>query len=214
MRLEKLGFVVDPEDGLGGCWHSANLTAVRTRTAEDRLPPPSPAPYVCAMLGPPPYTLAAPAFAFRSLAALVGRAALGGPRETALATLIAARLAAGAAHPVALALPLRAARADAARIWLTSVALPAPVRAAIAQTRGRKRRQRRQGDPHRDQQGDRRHRTAADARCTFRSRPLGGAVPRLTAPGQEPHRPRRHLGLPPRERTPYHSWFHQLPLPR
>jgi hypothetical protein len=83
------------------------------------------------MLGPPPYTLAAPAFAFRSLAALVGRAALGGPRETALATLIAARLAAGAAHPVALALPLRAARADAARIWLTSVALPAPVRAAI-----------------------------------------------------------------------------------
>ena len=77
------------------------------------------------MLGPPPYTLTSPVFAFRSLSMLAARAALGGPRETALATLIAARLAAGAA-------PLRAARADAARIWLTSVALPAPVRTAIA----------------------------------------------------------------------------------
>ena len=83
------------------------------------------------MLGPPPYTLAAPTFAFRALSTLAARAALGGPRETALATLIAARLAAGAAPPTALAAPLRAARADAARIWLTSVALPAPVRAAI-----------------------------------------------------------------------------------
>jgi hypothetical protein len=84
------------------------------------------------MLGPPPYTLTSPAFAFRSLSMLAARAALGGPRETALATLIAARLAAGAAPPAALAAPLRAARADAARVWLTSVALPAPVRAAIA----------------------------------------------------------------------------------
>jgi hypothetical protein len=31
-----------------------------------------------------------------------------------------------------LATPLRAARADAARLWMTSVALPAPVRTAIA----------------------------------------------------------------------------------
>lgn len=83
------------------------------------------------MLGPPPYALTAPAFAFRSLAALAARAALGGPRETALATLIAARLAAGAAPPVSLAPPLRVARAEAARVWLSSVTLPAPVRAAI-----------------------------------------------------------------------------------
>jgi len=83
------------------------------------------------MLGPPPYTLAAPAFAFRALTTLAAKAALGGPRETALATLIAARLAAGAAPPLSLAPPLRAARAEAARTWLTSVALPAPVRAAI-----------------------------------------------------------------------------------
>lgn len=83
------------------------------------------------MLGPPPYALSAPGFAFRSLASLAAKAALGGPRETALATLIAARLAAGAAPPLTLAPPLRVARADAARVWLSSVAVPAPVRAAI-----------------------------------------------------------------------------------
>ncbi len=87
--------------------------------------------YVCSMLGPPPYTLVAPAFGFRSLAALAAKAALGGPRETALATLIAARLAAGAAAPFSLAPPIRVGRAEAARVWLSSVALPAPVRAAI-----------------------------------------------------------------------------------
>jgi len=83
------------------------------------------------MLGPLPYTLPAPTFAFRALATLAARAALGGPRETALATLVAARLAAGAAPPGALAPPLREARAVAARVWLTSVALAAPVRTAI-----------------------------------------------------------------------------------
>jgi hypothetical protein len=62
---------------------------------------------------------------------MAGRSPLGGPRETALATLIAARLAAGAAPPAALAAALRAARADSARVWLTSVALPAPVRTAV-----------------------------------------------------------------------------------
>jgi hypothetical protein len=83
------------------------------------------------MLGPSPYVLAAPEFPFRALAALAGRAPLGGPRETALATLAAARLAAAAAPPLPLAAPLRASRADAARLWLSSLALPAPVRAAI-----------------------------------------------------------------------------------
>jgi len=83
------------------------------------------------MLGPPPYALTVPTFAFRSLTTLAARAALGGPRETALATLIAVRLAAGAAPPNTLAPALRAARADAARVWLSSVALPATVRTAI-----------------------------------------------------------------------------------
>ena len=83
------------------------------------------------MLGPPPYALTAPSFAFRELTSLAARAALGGPRETALATLVAARVAAGAAPPLALAPALRVARADAARVWLSSVTMPAPVRTAI-----------------------------------------------------------------------------------
>lgn len=84
------------------------------------------------MIGPPPFALSAPGFAFRALASLAARAALGGPRETALATLIAARLAAGAAPPLTLAPPVRVARAESARVWLSSVAVPAPVRAAIS----------------------------------------------------------------------------------
>jgi hypothetical protein len=83
------------------------------------------------VLSPPRYALAAPSFPFRALASLAGHAPLGGARETALATLIAVRLAAGAGSPLSLAQPLRAARADAARLWMTSVALPAPVRTAI-----------------------------------------------------------------------------------
>jgi hypothetical protein len=84
------------------------------------------------VLGTPRYALAAPVFPFRALAALAGRATLGGARETALATLIAARLAAGVGAPLARGAQLRAARADAARLWMSSVALPAPVRSAIA----------------------------------------------------------------------------------
>lgn len=84
------------------------------------------------MLGPPPYALAVPAFPFRALAGLAGRAPLGGARETALATLIAARLASGTVPPFVLPRPLRVARAEAARLWMSSVALPAPVRHAIA----------------------------------------------------------------------------------
>jgi hypothetical protein len=81
--------------------------------------------------GPPPYALATPLFPFRALALLAGRSPLGGPRETALATLIAARLAAAAAPPASLSGPIRGARAEAARAWMTSVTLPSPVRTAL-----------------------------------------------------------------------------------
>jgi hypothetical protein len=80
----------------------------------------------------PPYALDAPAFRFRALAALAGRASLGGEREAALATLLAARLVAGALAPDRLPVELRAARAQAARGWLGALALPAGQRAAIA----------------------------------------------------------------------------------
>jgi hypothetical protein len=62
---------------------------------------------------------------------LAGRSALGGPRETALATLIAARLALSAASPATLSAGVRGARVEAARLWMSSVTLPAAVRAAL-----------------------------------------------------------------------------------
>ena len=78
----------------------------------------------------PPYALAAPTFGFPALAAAAGRAQLGGERESALACLMSARLAAATVGPAPLGLEARAARAAAARGWLAALALPAPVRAA------------------------------------------------------------------------------------
>ena len=83
------------------------------------------------MSGTPPYALAAPVFPFRALALLAGRSPLGGPREIALATLVAARLAAAAAPPACLSGPIRVARAEAARAWITSVSLTPAARAAL-----------------------------------------------------------------------------------
>ena len=80
---------------------------------------------------PAPYSLAPPVFRFRALAALAGRAALGGERETALAVLLAARLAVTLLPPDTLAPEARAERANAARTWLSSLALPAGVRPAL-----------------------------------------------------------------------------------
>lgn len=79
----------------------------------------------------PPYALVPPVFRFRALAALAGRASLGGERETALAVLMAARLASAMLPPDSLPLEARSERAQAARTWLSSLALPAGVRPAL-----------------------------------------------------------------------------------
>ena len=79
----------------------------------------------------PTYTLDAPAFRFRALAALAGRAPLGGPREVALACFMAARLAAGAAGSSPLPQPIRQSRATGARSWFASIALPANTRVPL-----------------------------------------------------------------------------------
>ncbi|MEA3246571.1 MAG: hypothetical protein U9Q74_10490, partial [Gemmatimonadota bacterium] len=83
------------------------------------------------MLGPSPYALATPAFRFQALAATVGRAAMGGPREAALVALLAARMAAGAAPAGGLSPAQRARRAEAARGWVGTMALSPVLRAAI-----------------------------------------------------------------------------------
>ena len=72
----------------------------------------------------PPFALAAPGFPLRSLAALAARAPLGGPREVLLAAMQAARMVEGAVGPHPLPDALRRARAQAARSWLSALALP------------------------------------------------------------------------------------------
>ena len=85
------------------------------------------------MLPPlPPYALATPRFRFRALAAFAGRSPLGGEREVALATLLAARLVVGALPPQPLPQGVRATRANGARAWLASLALPAALRQTFA----------------------------------------------------------------------------------
>jgi len=82
----------------------------------------------------PPLALSAPGFPLRSIAQLAARASLGGPRETLLGVMQAARLIDGVvgAHP----LPdsLRRTRAAAARTWLAAIAMPAAARQAIGRT--------------------------------------------------------------------------------
>ena len=72
----------------------------------------------------PPYALASPRFRFRALAALAGRSPLGGEREVALATLLAARLVVGALPPSPLPQPVRIVRANGARAWFAALAVP------------------------------------------------------------------------------------------
>ena len=76
----------------------------------------------------PPFALAAPVFRFRHLAALAGRAPIGGAREVALACFVAARLASECATAMADGVEERAGRCSGAKAWLGTLALPADVR--------------------------------------------------------------------------------------
>ena len=72
-------------------------------------------------------------FRFPAIAALAGRAPLGGQREVALATFLAARLAFDAHPERGLAAHSRAERAVQARTWLSTMTLPANVRTTLLQ---------------------------------------------------------------------------------
>jgi hypothetical protein len=81
----------------------------------------------------PPYALVTPVFRFRHLAALAGRAPIGGAREVALACFVAARLISDCRDPtMALDGEARAARCAGAKAWLGTIAIPAPVRAPVS----------------------------------------------------------------------------------
>lgn len=79
-----------------------------------------------------PYALEPAGFPLPALAALVGRAPLGGEREVALACLVVARLVADRLDPgSALTTEQRHARAKGARQWLGTAAVPTGAKSAL-----------------------------------------------------------------------------------
>ena len=80
----------------------------------------------------PPYAVEPTTFRFAGLASLAGRSALGGQREVALATYLAARLADDMLPGRGVSRELRAERAAHARNWLSTLALPANVRGGLS----------------------------------------------------------------------------------
>ena len=79
----------------------------------------------------PPYAVAPTQFRFPALAALAGRSAIGGQREVALATYMAARLAHDCLPDRELEPAVREERAGAAKNWLSNVTLPPQVKPAL-----------------------------------------------------------------------------------
>lgn len=80
-----------------------------------------------------PYALAPNSFPFPALAMLAGRAALGGPREVALACFLVGRIVVEATEsPGALSSQQRRVRAQGAKHWLGSAAIPTPLRLALS----------------------------------------------------------------------------------
>lgn len=81
---------------------------------------------------PMPYRLDLPPFPMPALVAHAAQAPLGNGREVSMATLVVARLALGLLGPAPLPTGVREQRAQAARVWLASVALPSTTRVPIA----------------------------------------------------------------------------------
>jgi hypothetical protein len=81
-----------------------------------------------------PYALEPTVFPLPALAAMAGRAPLGGPREIVLACLMVARMVIDAtAMDGVLTDEQKRARADEAAHWLGATAIPTPVRTALIQ---------------------------------------------------------------------------------
>jgi hypothetical protein len=76
----------------------------------------------------PRYALATPAFRFRALAALSGRASLGGDRETLLACLQLGRLCAGILPPYEMSREVTLDRTENTKQWLSALAVPSGIR--------------------------------------------------------------------------------------
>lgn len=86
-----------------------------------------------AVISHTPYVLDVPVFPFRALASAAERLPIGGDREVALATLIAARLVWGATGLGVKSDALHRERAAASRTWFASHPLPTAARSAFYQ---------------------------------------------------------------------------------
>ena len=79
----------------------------------------------------PPYALEPTAFPFPALAGMAGRAPLGGPRESALACFVVARIVGELADGELLSADQQRARVQGVKHWLGAAAVPTPLRAAL-----------------------------------------------------------------------------------
>ena len=79
----------------------------------------------------PRYTLATPAFRFRALTALSGRASLGGDRETLVACLQLGRLCAGILPPYEMSRELTIDRTEQTKQWLSALAVPSGIKSTV-----------------------------------------------------------------------------------
>jgi len=76
----------------------------------------------------PRYALATPAYRFRALTALSGRASLGGDRETLVACIQLGRLCAGILPPYEMTREIILERTENTKQWLSSLAVPSGIR--------------------------------------------------------------------------------------
>ena len=79
-----------------------------------------------------PYSLEPTDFPLPGLAAMAGRAPLGGPRELALACFVVCRMVDAVMADRTLSAEQRRARAQGTRHWLGAAAIPASARTALA----------------------------------------------------------------------------------
>jgi hypothetical protein len=92
-------------------------------------------PLIASKAAPPPrapYALEPTDFPLPALAAVAGRASLGGPREIALACFLVAHIVIDSSTNDLLSREQREARAQATKHWLGSAAIPTQIRSALA----------------------------------------------------------------------------------
>lgn len=82
-------------------------------------------------MAPPPFSLEPVTFPLPALAEAAASAPLGGDREMAIGSFVVARLVLASTPPTLLPQADRATRAERARHWISTLAMPQPARMAL-----------------------------------------------------------------------------------